>query len=160
MSTAQRQLAIEKTMEVSKYMKASLRRSLQNATAQVDIPDDWTLEFTQDCAHMVHLLVKALRNQGLSWSHQCHADSNWRFPTVSTSWSAVAYAAALQSKGSRCTGQQAHIENALMNEFPPLARNYQEFKPSIILDNEGRILMWYLPGILSRTRQVSLIVYV
>ena len=66
MSTAQRQLAIEKTMEVSKYMKASLKNSLQNGNAQVEIPDDWSLEFTQDCEYMVHLLLKALRNQGIS----------------------------------------------------------------------------------------------
>jgi hypothetical protein len=47
------------------------------------------------------------------------------------------------------------MENPLQEQFPPLGVNIQEFKPSIILDSEGRILMWYLPGILSPARQVS-----
>ena len=155
MCTSHQQLAIEKTMEVGKYMKASFLRSLHRTNVQVEIPDHWSLEFTQDCNYMVHLLVKAVRNPGIPSYHQCHAESDWRFPTVSMSWSVVDYAAALCKKGTRCTGCQAHIEKALLVQFPPLARTSQEVRPCIILDNEGRILMWYLPGIISLTHQVS-----
>jgi hypothetical protein len=71
------------------------------------------------------------------------------------SWSAVDYAAALRNKGLWCTGRQDHVEILLQEQFPPLGANIQEFKPSIILDRDGQILMWYLPGILCPVRQVS-----
>lgn len=62
MSTFEHQLGIEKTVEVSNYMKALFKVLRNNDNVQVKIPSHWTLDFTQDCNYMVHLLVKAVRN--------------------------------------------------------------------------------------------------
>lgn len=53
-----------KTLEISRHMKLLLKQSLRNETADVEMPDHWTLEFTQECHYMVHVLVNAARNPG------------------------------------------------------------------------------------------------
>jgi hypothetical protein len=61
----QQQLAIEKTLQVSTYMKALFKRRLHNETANVEIPDHWTLGFIQECTYMVHVLAVAATNPGI-----------------------------------------------------------------------------------------------
>ena len=63
--TSHQQIAIEKTMEVSKYMKTLFNRYLHNKNADVEMPDHWTLEFLQEIHYMVHVLVNAAQNPGI-----------------------------------------------------------------------------------------------
>ena len=68
-------------------------------------------------------------------------------------WSADEYA---QSLSPRCTGQNMKVESRLLQEFPPLFTPTRlETEPCIIIDKDGRILLWYLPGILTKKRVVS-----
>jgi hypothetical protein len=61
----QQELAIEKTIEVSNYMKTLFKQHLHDERANLEIPAQWTLEFTQECTYMVHMLAVAAKNPGI-----------------------------------------------------------------------------------------------
>ena len=65
--SSQQQFAIEKTMEVSKYMKALFKDWLHSKNGKVEMPDHWSLAFIQECHYMVHVLVNAAKNPGNSF---------------------------------------------------------------------------------------------
>jgi hypothetical protein len=57
------------------------------------------------------------------------------------------------------TGRNQEEETALMKKFPPgpdfgLPEN-QFSRAATVLDKEGTILLWYLPGVVSKNAQVS-----
>jgi hypothetical protein len=56
--------------------------------------------------------------------------------------------------GSRCTGQQRHVEDRLLKLFPP-GVNEMVDTPCVVVDLDGVILLWYLPGLVSLKRGVS-----
>jgi len=72
-----------------------------------------------------------------------------------TEWRIGDYEARLIQKGSRCSGQNETVEAELMAEFPPIKQALgQEDRPLVISDVDGKILVWYLPGLISPARQV------
>ena len=69
------------------------------------------------------------------------------------------YITELQDIGPRCSGQQEKAEERLMAAFPPGNSTFLT-TPAVICDQDGLALVWYLPSILSRKRQVSdLVIY-
>ena len=70
------------------------------------------------------------------------------------SWSVVEYVEALRGMGTRCTGTQDHIENPLRERFPPAVPQHI-VGPCVMVDSEGIILLWFLPGLMSLKRQVG-----
>lgn len=57
------------------------------------------------------------------------------------------------------TGQNPQLEEEITSRFPkafPEIPHPLTHKPSIIVDRHGVILAWYLPEVLTQTRQVGL----
>jgi len=68
-------------------------------------------------------------------------------------WSVRDYLAGLQEKGKRCSGLQEKVEESLRQMFPP-GKTEKMCRPGVIVDSEGVILVWFLPGLLCSRRQV------
>jgi hypothetical protein len=68
-------------------------------------------------------------------------------------WSAVDYVAELGRRYKQCRGRNEITEAEFLRLFP--AGDY-EFRctPCVVVDIDGRILLWYLPGLLGREQQV------
>lgn len=49
---------------------------------------------------------------------------------------------------------QDKIERRLTEKFPPAGQNEDIYSAAVITDRLGRILFWYLPGIVGPTRKV------
>jgi hypothetical protein len=59
----------------------------------------------------------------------------------------------LATLGKRCTGVQEHVESELFERFPP-GQTVITADPCVIIDSEGFILLWFLPGLLKPKRRV------
>ena len=71
-------------------------------------------------------------------------------------WTPTEYMASLPVGA---TGHNKEEEKALMKKFPPgpdfgVLENWFS-RVATILDKEGTILLWYLPGVVSKNAQVS-----
>jgi len=67
----------------------------------------------------------------------------------------IDYVAELKRRGSRCTGQNADMEADLLRLFPAIEPAVTLYDPCLVADTEGRIMFWFLPGIVSPKRKVS-----
>ena len=77
---------------------------------------------------------------------------------VNIKWDFTCYAEKLPRKYVP-SGAMARLEESLRRQYPPegnLAAGIVNSKPCIIVDMHNVILAWYLPGILSKSRQVNL----
>lgn len=73
--------------------------------------------------------------------------------TGQTEWTA---ADCMSELTPRCTGQNIEFENKLHTTFPPMQSLEQtEKEPMLVTDQKGNVLVWYLPGLLKDSRQVS-----
>ena len=57
------QLAIEKTEAILHYVRCLFRNCLHDMEGEAEISKDWSLELVQDCNYIVHLVLRALKNQ-------------------------------------------------------------------------------------------------
>jgi hypothetical protein len=73
--------------------------------------------------------------------------------TEVVSWSIVDYLAELGRRNKRCRGTNEELERELLRLFPPLDSELV-CAPCVVVDSEGRILLWYLPGLLALKSQV------
>lgn len=73
--------------------------------------------------------------------------------TVHMSWSAQEYAEALPP---RPHGRNGPVEDDLEKKYPPAFEHPVPTlrNPHTVIDRDGRIIAWYLPGILTPARQV------
>ena len=69
-------------------------------------------------------------------------------------WSVLDYVAELGRRNKVCRGRNEKLESDLLRLFPP-GREEKEDRPCVVVDCEGRILLWYLPGLLALKQQVS-----
>jgi len=67
----------------------------------------------------------------------------------------IDYVVELKHRGSRCTGQNADMEADLLCLFPVIEPGVTLYDPCLVADSEGRIMFWFLPGIVSPKRRVS-----
>ena len=72
-------------------------------------------------------------------------------------WDITRYADKLPKKNLK-PGTEVSIrkEKSLRKKYPPLKKEVTVSAPCIVVDWHGVILAWYLPGILSNYRRVSL----
>ena len=67
--------------------------------------------------------------------------------------------------GEKPLGKNLPLEDNLLGDFAPFCSPEQVIgsdfpllqAPAVIVDNEGRVLLWHLPDIIRPVRQVSLI---
>lgn len=69
-------------------------------------------------------------------------------------WSVTEYLEELLKKGKRCTGMQQEIEQELLRLFPP-SETGTLVKPTVVVDCNGVILLWFLPGLFSFKQRVK-----
>ena len=74
------------------------------------------------------------------------------------SWSVVDYVAELRRRSKRCYGRNEELEADLLKAFP-LETAERISAPCVVVDCKGRILLWYLPGLLCLSRQVILKIF-
>ena len=72
------------------------------------------------------------------------------------SWSVLDYIAELRNKGVQSNRRNDDLEAEMRWLFPPVVNYKKLYEPAVITDWDGRILLWYLPGILSHLRRVSI----
>jgi len=78
----------------------------------------------------------------------CNINVTFRLP-VQTKWDVERYADVMM-------GRRGDKEAKLKKEFPPLTADPTlSVEPGVIADMFGKIMVWYLPGILHPSRQVS-----
>jgi len=68
-------------------------------------------------------------------------------------WSIVDYLAELGRRNRRCRGTNEQLERELLRLFPPPESELIS-EPCVVVDSKGRILLWYLPGLMGLKRQV------
>ena len=68
-------------------------------------------------------------------------------------WSIVDYMAELDRRSKRCRGRNEQLEREMLRLFPPLESELVS-APCVVVDSEGRVILWYLPGLLGRKCQV------
>jgi hypothetical protein len=70
----------------------------------------------------------------------------------STRWDAERYTSRLNAKQD---GMNKDVEAKTMKQYPPLFEEHRFLtEPKIITDMHGNVLVWYLPGIFTNSRQV------
>ncbi|KAF8148836.1 hypothetical protein B0H34DRAFT_805257 [Crassisporium funariophilum] len=143
MSTTLPQLAIDdETAIVAKYMKAKFPEVLRHhcSTAHplpctVGHPKHWSLSFSMEVDLALDVIARAFHH------------------SVSTDWDAQRYADLIGPKNNGISGDQ---EATMFKSFKPIRTDHLEITPSTIADRHGKLLVWYLPNILSPERQESM----
>jgi hypothetical protein len=69
-------------------------------------------------------------------------------------WSVQEYTDELRRNSPRCSGQNENLEERILRMFPPTEKELVVL-PAVVTDKNGLVLLWYLPGLLSRRRRVS-----
>jgi hypothetical protein len=72
-------------------------------------------------------------------------------------WSVDQYVTELRRRGNRVSGFQESLEEEMETLFKPCEAELID-SPCVVVDTEGWILVWYLPGFLGPRRQVRGIV--
>ena len=70
-------------------------------------------------------------------------------------WSVTDYLEEPSKKGKRCTGMHEGIEQELLRLFPPEGQADRIVQPTVVVDCNGVILLWFLPGLLTSKRKVT-----
>jgi hypothetical protein len=144
-------LAIQKTKEIAAYLRQLCAAELQSTDRHVPFPN-WPIDLLEECHYAAKVIVQAIKNQ--SKLLPMLRNLGLIFYSERTKWSVMEYIDALKEVGPRCSGQQDKVENKLMSTFPP-GKSTLISSPTVMCDQEGSVLAWYLPGILSPRRQVS-----
>jgi hypothetical protein len=141
-------LGIHKTEIIASYLKAVFVAELRGDADNVPLPD-WSmnqLDLLEECNYASKMLVQATKNLS-----ECieFLDEILTRPNHSgcMSWSVIDYLEVLRAGGKG-------LEENLRQIFPS---NTMEmiYKPCIVVDSDGKILLWYLPRMIDLKRRVS-----
>lgn len=139
------------TNEVCRYMQQKFNAGLLDPNAHVPYPDGWPLDFLIDCNRAVNEILAAFRNRG-EYEQTFHR-AELISKAVQTAWDVEEYALHISARNY---GQNAKLESNLLNMFPPIHEPAKEYRrPTLLTDVRGHALAWYLPGLITRTRQVG-----
>jgi hypothetical protein len=148
--------AIALTDIVASFLQAKFRailsRSDQQITPSVHIPT----QLVVDCEAAAHVLASAVMASKRENSEcMCYLftlpSQNWKHSQDQVGWDAEHYSHRLEP---RQNGMHADKELSSMKNYPPLFQpNRFLTEPTIIFDIHGKILVWYLPGIMTQSRQ-------
>lgn len=104
-----------------------------------------------DCERIADVAAKAYGHQG-KHPHRCTRISSHLTFAVTLPWSAEVYAEHLSPRQS---GRYLAAELKLEEVFQPLNPSRRITVPTIVLDNVGNILLWYLPNSITTGRRVG-----
>jgi len=139
------------TEEIAFYMRSRFIAEL-NGTLEIFQMPRFPMDLLEECNFATKLLVKASRNQ--SKCKICIALCGLNSGCAEVmSWSVLDYLAELSRRNKVCRGRNENLETELIGLFPPL-RTGKEYTPCVVVDEEGRILLWYLTGLLALKQQV------
>jgi hypothetical protein len=141
----------ESTEAVAHYLKKLLAYEF-GESGEPQMPE-WQLDFLEELHYCVKLVSYAIKNK--SELNLCiHHIMKKRTGIGNTAWTVHQYMVELTRLGKRCTGMQDRVEGELNDLFPPAA-TVAIAEPCVIVDSDGIILLWFLPGLLNKKRQVS-----
>lgn len=138
------------TEEIATYLKAAFNAEMRGELGLLQMPR-YSLDLLEECNFAAKLLVKATRNQ--SEFKQILISFQYSTMTEIMPWSVVDYVEELDCRSKLCRGRNETLEREMERLFPP-PRTELESRPCVVIDCKGRILLWYLPGLLSSRQQV------
>ena len=136
--------------EIAYYLKAKFRATLHGTAQGIPFPLHWTLDLLDECNGIVVVLVEAFKHPSESRSpaHMIISSSL----AVRTAWDATRYCDTI---GVSQTGQNHKAEDQILKRYPPIYLSVvHKTAPFVVTDMHKNALVWYLPDILSETRQV------
>lgn len=135
----------------AEFVERSFRLRIGPSPEVAIPPITFSVDMAEDAERLTCALVAAFGNRRRLF----------QLPTASvlipfavyTSWSVLDYC---KSLSKRCTGMNDEAEAALLASFPPIFPTLTICPPDpmTVVDSNGIILLWYLPGALSNQRQV------
>jgi hypothetical protein len=116
----------------------------------IPIPEYWSLQYAIEVDHAISVIAQAFANQGTPGTavhrHAYMKSSDW------TTWDVERYAEHISRKNS---GRPDEHDEILQSKFQPLKpKTTLQIQPLTVADRHSKMLLWYLPGIFTVTRQV------
>lgn len=143
-------LALSLTEAIAAYMKTKFYQLLQGDHTEVSFPLEWDLNLLDECDQAITILLEAQGNQCTYNEILGQSILDW---TDTTMWKAGGY---VEDLSKRATGQNQGVESKLMKKYPPIfSPSAYHMEPCIVQDEDGKILLWYIPGALTPHRVVS-----
>jgi hypothetical protein len=144
-------------IQVTEYLGIYLKELLLAELGEQKDPEmpDLPLESLEELRYSAVVIAQAANNQSKRIT-SLHYETNKRaIAAERMTWSVTDYQEELLlKKGKRCTGMQDEIEQELLRLFPPDDKE-TIVKPTSVVDCNGIILLWFLPGLLNSQRKVK-----
>lgn len=115
-------------------------------------PLNLSVRLVIECEHAVSTLVRALKTPSTSMLLLIVQYQPKLILIVQVPWDAERYGQKIEFKA---TGQNLEKERVYAKDYPPLNMGDTEIDyPITVVDENERLLAWYLPNILTPSRQV------
>ena len=143
--------------QIARYCQARLRekfRPISNPKASP--PTSFSLDLVADCEQITNVVAKAFKNRRKHFTENINSPLTL-YDADQLNWTIADYS---QHLSTRQDGSNQKREMELLEQFPPqFQASPQSTLPyendaATIDDQDGVILMWYLPNALSSRRQV------
>jgi hypothetical protein len=144
---------IQVTEHFAIYLKELLLAEL-GVKEDPEMPD-LPLESLEELRYSAIMIAQAVNNQS-KWRNPLHYETTNKRATTTErmTWSITEYQKELLKKGKRCTGMQEEIEQELLRRFPPDGVE-TIVQPTVVVDCNGVILLWFLPGLFNFRQKVK-----
>jgi hypothetical protein len=146
-STMSIPLGIHKTEEIAAYLKARFLAELHREIKSFPLPN-LSLDLQEDCNYAAKVLVQAAENQSKSDFLSSFGRRQYDNRLVWMTWSVDDYLEVLKTGGKE-------VEETLLRMFPPKNSEMID-RPCVIVDRDGKILLWYLPRLIGPGRRVGI----
>ena len=143
--------SINTAEEIATYLKLLFRKELHGQQEEIPIPT-FSIDLLEECHYEVRQLVQAAKKTSKHWLYCNLIDS--KLGAEKMNWSAKDYVAEVGRRYKQCRGRNEDMEAELLRLFPAGEEEFAS-SPCVVVDVDGRILLWYLPGILDRGRRVG-----
>ena len=132
--------AIRLTTMAAGYIRAQFLTHLHGTSNPIP-PSEFAAHMIWNCNYIAEEIAKAFQNS--SQLTVIQAAECQLIIIVMTSWSVKEYTKHLSPRQS---GRNKSVEDTLQHKYPPIYLETRLIqKACIVTDNEGNILLWYLP---------------
>jgi len=147
-------LAIDLTEVIAIYMRAKFLQKLHGNGHNVSFPADLDFGLLQECDQAVSIILEAYQNARMNQSRVILRSTTHIYSVDQTTWKADDYVVDLTA---RATGQNLKVEGKLLKKYPPIfSPPIYEMKPCTVQDEDENVMLWYIPGALSKKCTVSI----